>query len=147
MTHCTHAKIKTLSTRCFSGPVCGDENRAAHGGITELVECVSCGARAARNVNCHHVEHGPWGVTREERRQVAVEAAELADAEYARARGLSETIDGLTLAIDPDGYLLLSGRSHTEAEATAIAASWHGVEAARRLRLARDQATEAESDV
>lgn len=52
-------RAKTTITRCFSGPVSGRQNPAAHGNVCRIDTC-SCGATRATNVNGNHVERGDW---------------------------------------------------------------------------------------
>lgn len=41
-------------------PPYSEENRAAHGNITETQECELCGAQRQVNINQQHVESSPW---------------------------------------------------------------------------------------
>lgn len=57
-----HTAQRSTEERCYAGSVagpCGDENQAAHGGITYREVC-ACGADRGVNVNGRHVETGPW---------------------------------------------------------------------------------------
>jgi hypothetical protein len=59
---CRHKETRTVSERCFSGPVSREkENRAAHGNITVTEECTACKQRRRLNINGRHVEFGDWG--------------------------------------------------------------------------------------
>jgi len=63
MKRCRHRHTRQVGAdRCYSGSVAaaGDENRAAHGGITCTVECTDCGARRDENHNQGHAEVSPW---------------------------------------------------------------------------------------
>jgi len=74
---CTHTSTTDIATRCFTSSVAwphSDEDPAAHGGVCVEVECDACGARRRENRNGRHVELGPWGPTRSERRQAEVSA-------------------------------------------------------------------------
>lgn len=57
---CRHVLARVVRERCYSGAVSRDENRAAHGGICQVLECAKCGATRLVNRNGGHVERGPW---------------------------------------------------------------------------------------
>jgi len=65
MMKCKHATTTTdaTSVRCYAGSVAvgQHENRAAHGCITQVEQCLDCGAERRVNVNGVHYELGPWG--------------------------------------------------------------------------------------
>ena len=60
---CRHKNTTTTAPRCYGGSVAGldgDENPAAHGGITYSEICAACGAEREVNANgCHH-EYSSW---------------------------------------------------------------------------------------
>jgi hypothetical protein len=57
---CRHRRFRTIRTSPYTGPVSQHQNLAAHGNVTRIDECSSCGARRDRNVNGVHVEKGTW---------------------------------------------------------------------------------------
>lgn len=60
---CSHTKTIRRNERGFSCSVAGprgDENRAAHGNITEDEFCPACACSRPLNVNGNHVEYGDW---------------------------------------------------------------------------------------
>lgn len=125
---CKHETIKTIRTRCFGGSIPGaEENRAAHGNITDTDECVTCGARREENVNGRHVETGPWGPTRaqreaEEAAEARAAAAAKCEAEWA-ARDLIRAVPPIRLTsskgsvvtarVDNEGMICLEGYPDT----------------------------------
>lgn len=59
---CPKHRATRTDTRAFVGPVVpswADENRAAHGNITDTHHC-RCGAVQRENINGCHVETGAW---------------------------------------------------------------------------------------
>jgi transcription elongation factor Elf1 len=70
---CNHENFKVTKLAPFLREVSiypyTQENRAAHGNITETQECLSCGATRTVNVNQLHMEYSPWGESAEEKRQ------------------------------------------------------------------------------
>ncbi len=150
---CQHESVRVAAERAFSGPVSRDEDRRAHGNITQVERCDACGAERAVNVNQLWREEGDWGASRAERQAAAARAARDADklaAELAEATATVRHGDGrqLTLSIDADGYVVARGSTHTEAEAEMAVSSWPGgLAAAARLRTARALAAELASDV
>lgn len=133
---CQHLTTKTIRERGYSGPVSRDEHRAAHGCVTITEECLNCGARRDCNVNQHHVEEGPWGPTRAQRRAVADALARRASE---LPRPTAEVTSGdrrITVAIDDEGYLTFNGSPHTEADLPAIALASGLLEPALVVRAA-----------
>jgi len=59
---CTHKSYTSGREHCFRGPVAqGDnQNQMAHGGISYIETCSSCGAKRSVNQNGLHVEEGSW---------------------------------------------------------------------------------------
>jgi hypothetical protein len=70
---CNHENFIVTKITPFSREVSvypyTEENRAAHGNITEKQECLACGATRMVNINQLHTECSPWGESREEKRQ------------------------------------------------------------------------------
>lgn len=139
---CTHPETRTIATRGYTGSVSRAENRAAHGGTCDIDECVRCGARRNVNVNGNHMEAGPWGPSREERRQVAAARRRLADrlvdalpALYIRGGGL-----------ETETRLARDGRIETSVDIDRhpLPAAW--LDAAREARQAVIEAERAEEE-
>ena len=91
MSNCKHPadRRKEIAERCYTGAVSRDENRAAHGCITVLVECGACGWRRYENRNQQHEEIGPWFDAPAQARQeeAAAKAAMTEQQEVAAAAG------------------------------------------------------------
>jgi hypothetical protein len=104
---CVHEQTRVIGTWCFSGPVAepGNENPCAHGNVTHEEECVACGARRAVNVNGRHVECGPWGPSRSERRARAAQLRRLADALISAIPPIVSDCGGHA-RLDPEGYVV-----------------------------------------
>lgn len=153
-TKCSHTHTHQIGDNWgFTGSVAvypyTDEDRRAHGAITIMVECDSCGARRKENHNQGFVEVGTWGPSRDTRRQ---EAERLQRAIPRPPQALSLTCgDGrkIRVSIDKDGMILLSGDAYTnEDERTIIAAlpdKW--LHAAQSFRSALLRAEDAASEV
>lgn len=139
---CQHRNVRVGPDRAFSGPVSSrNEFPPAHGGVTHTETCIACGAERDVNVNGCHVEHGEWW------RSVAeqpTEARRAHEHEYATAlaarpapRVVTCGMRSVTVAIDDEGYLLVTGAEHTPEEAEQAARASGLMDAARALRLAR----------
>ncbi len=131
---CPHTHTESLGIRCFMGPVAREQNPAAHGGVCEGEECLSCGARRSANVNGSHVERAPWGLSREQRRCEAVrletEAARLVAAIPALRAG------NLAVQVDGEGCLVMVGGDQREHRRLAATLPPNWLAAARRGRRA-----------
>lgn len=97
MTVCEHQNFRTLAEFAYCGSVAvypyTDENRAAHGNITETQECVDCGVTRLANVNMRHVEFSPWsGLTFIEQREAERERRIAAQKKIERVRDLKKQI-------------------------------------------------------
>lgn len=126
-----------------------DENRAAHGAITIMVECDLCGARRKENHNQGYVEMSPWGPSREARRQ---EAERLQRAIPQAPNPVAVTCgDGrrVRVSVDNDGMILLTGDSYTSDDERTIIAALPGkwIKNAQTFRRAVLRAEEAASEV
>ncbi len=135
---CNHAESKTIRTRCFAGPVSRDENRAAHGNVTNTDECVRCGARREQNINGHHVETGPWGPSLAER-QAAHRAAVRAIPAAPTPLTLRSGERAVTASVDAEGYIVLEpswdaglSRDDERGVLAALPRSWVSAAQARR---------------
>jgi len=109
---CSHKHTFEARTRGFTGPVSDSENKAAHGCVCITVECRDCGARREENRNWLHVERGPWGPSRDERR-AKVEQLQR------RLPPIPPTVtliraDGETATLTPDGEGMLFVSSSAE---------------------------------
>jgi hypothetical protein len=104
---CVHEQTRVIRTWCFSWPVAepGNENPCAHGNVTHEEECRACGARRAVSVNGRHVEHGPWGASRSERRERAAHLRRLADQLISTIPAIVSD-RGHHARVDPDGYVV-----------------------------------------
>lgn len=57
---CTHSQVR-VRVEPYTGPVSlTRENPAAHGGVTEVAVCATCGAERHTNVNGWAIEVGEW---------------------------------------------------------------------------------------
>jgi len=145
MNECSHEHTFEASTRCFSGPVSSDENKAAHGCVCITVECRDCGTRREENRNWLHVERGPWGPSRDERRDEVERLRRRLPPlppTVTLTRGDGETA---TLAPDREGMLRISSSEGvSQREQDSLGGLYPHLDAlvARRLAVAALQAKE-----
>jgi hypothetical protein len=147
---CKHTVYETIATHGFGGPVSRDEHPAAHGNICDTEQCCDCGARRRVNVNQRHREEGPWGPSRSEREAEACRLREVARVVGRPAPMVIVHPDGrrLTLAVDSEGYLYVSGARHDDADLRQIYAAFPAFLAdTRRYRAAVIAAEQAEAEV
>lgn len=127
-----------------------DEDRRAHGNITILVECRDCGARRKENHNQGYVEASPWGPSRKARHQEA-ERLQLAVPKPPLPVSLTcgDSRRRVTVSVDDDGMLQLSGSAYGDDDERAILAAlpakW--IKSAQDYRRALLRAAEASAEV
>lgn len=112
------------SARRFSGSVAippyTEPSREAQGNITITEECRICGAQRPVNVNGNHKEYGPYGLSREQQREMAIADAKADDAEMLRKNKIKivdvgreiavVTKDGETMTVSHDEILLAASQ-------------------------------------
>lgn len=132
---CMHEKVRVVRTEPFFHPVSQDSVVAAHGGVTETLEC-RCGSRRLVNVNGAHLEYGDW-YPYKAMLQAANDRVRLARGIVGEVR----RVGPVDVWVDSEGYICLGGtaavRSGPDPETYASIAVASGlVPAARELRLA-----------
>lgn len=142
MNHCPHLATRDVRTRCYTGSVAREENRAAHGNICVTVECIGCGAARLELRNGRHEELGPWGPSRAEREHAHREALRLVPPAPA-AVVLTLGDDRVYVEQDDDGMVSIctSGLALTpdvdQAIIAALPQQWVARAKARRAALVR----------
>lgn len=109
---CMHTAYRLLATVPFSGTVARhpytEENPRAAGGVCEIYECESCGARRHTNANGMHREHSPWGRSLRDRKAEFENAWRGVERAIAAAPGISVVVDGkaVELALDSTAHVV-----------------------------------------
>jgi len=110
---CAHSKTRTLSTEGFARDVSvhpyTESNPAAHGNITERVECTACGARRLENINGRHVEVSPWRGSYAERDAAVQRARDAVRSTRPTPVTFTRASDGetATVSVDTEGRLVV----------------------------------------
>lgn len=145
---CAHLQTRSVRTRCFDGPVIGEDNPSAHGGVCVTEECDTCGARRDTNVNQIHTEVGEWSVSRAERQAVAVYLRNTAKRLLKRIEPIrmARNTQVITLRLDHDGYVLGDNMT-TDVKEAFKATPLHWFESAVAARRAVIAAEKAEANI